>query len=130
MHSDATYRRILSAYDNAEDWLQIALILNVKPGTAKSWVRRYKCGKSSRTPGGWRYQKLTEAHVEELINWVSENPTISLRAMQLRLKMEYSKDVCLATIGNYLDGRLITLKKVYPISETANSNENREKRRE
>lgn len=48
----------------------------------------------------------------------------------MRVAQTFLKDVSLSTIGNYLDGRLITCKLVRLIPENVNCAPNKEKRRE
>ncbi|MES9973605.1 MAG: hypothetical protein ABW094_05040 [Candidatus Thiodiazotropha sp.] len=130
-YSIETKNKILSAYENDEDWHAFARALDVNVNTAREWIRNFDKMdvESNRKHGGFRGRKLDEAVVDDLLSWISDNPCMTLGEMQLKLKAEYDKDVCLSTINNYLDGRFITIKKVRRICETANSEENLDKRR-
>lgn len=128
-HTKETRQRIISAYENGDDWVPLVDLLGIKVRTAKSWIRRSQLDASRFSHGGARIKKLGNVELNEISDWITENPTITLRSIQSRLRVEYNKDVCLSTIGNHLDGALITLKKTHPICETMNSDMNKERRK-
>ena len=78
----------------------------------------------------WRPQKkkLSEGQIDSLIDCLSEDPTLTLDMLRLRIKAEFHTDVHISTISSYLDGRLLTFKKLHTVSETCNSEENKVKR--
>lgn len=121
--------RVISASANGENWIPIASALNVNMNTARRWVRTSESGTNSGQHGGKRYKKLNEIEVNEMLQWIGDNPCSTLKELQLRLKVEFNKEICLSTIRNYLEGKLVTVKKVRYFSETMNSQENLEKRR-
>ena len=128
-YSAETKQKVIATYDRGEDWRLIASALAVNLKTADNWLRRHESGLDGRPHGGWRYQKLTETDIDQLVDWIAENPVVTLSSMQARLKLEYGKEVSISTIANRLDGRLITVKKIRPFAETMDSVENLEKRK-
>ncbi|CAI2737197.1 unnamed protein product, partial [Dicrocoelium dendriticum] len=68
-------------------------------------------------------------HVDSLVEWVSAEPTITLAKLRLRLKAEFDVEVCTSTVARYLDGRLITMKKLHTIPESLNTQVNKQRRK-
>jgi transposase len=121
---------LITAYEKGEDWLPVVTALGININTARTWIRRHDGGESILQHGRKRYEKLSHFHIEEITAWISENPTLTLEAMKRRLWLEYEINVSISTIGNHLNGKLITLKKIRSISKTMNSVENKEKRKQ
>lgn len=128
-YSAEVREKVRSAYDNGEDWLKVASILGVKRQTADYWVQAWESGTELPGRNKLRKRSLNEAEVNELVRWVESDPTVTLSMLRLRLSAEFNKEVSLTTVANYLNGQLLTLKKLHPISETMNTFENKKLRR-
>ena len=122
--------RIVDAYLDGEDWRQVARFNGVKIGTAYHWINVNSPQKFAQKRGGSRGKKLTESEIDEVLEWLSADASLTLEFLRMRISAEFGKDVCLSTISNYLDGRCITLKKLCHVPEGRNSPANKEKRLE
>lgn len=65
--------------------------------------------------------KLTEDHIDKLLEWLSENCQLGLEAMVKRLDSECNVKVCKSTVGNAFERRHFTVKKVYGVPSAMNS---------
>lgn len=122
-------QRIVAAYHNGEDWQSVAKVLNVNSRTSLDWVTEAETGEPRKKHGGHCKRKLTETQIDTIVDWLGNDPTMSLHLIKLRVLAEFDIDVCISTIGLYLKCRLVTLKKLHHISETMNSTENKVKRK-
>lgn len=127
-HSAQERASVLSVYDKGEDWGAVCSVLGVNRRTAMDWIRRYESNDEGPRVGGFKPKKLNETQVDELVNWVSEHPASTLEMLRLRVKAEFEIEISRSTVSNYLDGRLITVKKLHQFSETCNSDDNKRKR--
>ena len=128
-HSTEVKKRVLDAFDNGEDWRQIARLIGVKSSTAASWVIKHRSNQETRRHGGHRISILNESEIEDILDWIAVDSTITLEWMCMRVKAEFGKEVSKSTLGRYLDCRLITMKKLHLVSETMNTWENKRKRK-
>lgn len=122
-------QRILSAYDDGEDWRDVATLLGVNVRSALGWIREAESGEPRRQHGGHRKKKLTDEQIDTMVEWLSDDPTMTLHIMKMRVMAEFEVDVCLSTISAYMNCRLLTIKKLHHVSETMNSMENKQKRK-
>lgn len=129
-YSDIVRARILSAAENEEDWQTIATANGVKISTASNWVRRNSVERKSR--GGLRQQnvKIRHEHVQALVDWLSENPQMTLTELAAKLLDQFHVTVTAQTVARHLELRMISLKDVHFQPETGNSLANKTKRRE
>lgn len=114
------------AEDGSGDWRAAAEANGVKPSTAYGWIR--KSDRSPKRRGGRRYAKLTEELVDKLVDFLEENPQLTLKELSNKLQERTGVAVTTTTIHRRLEGRLITCKKVRPEPSAMNSQANREKR--
>lgn len=128
-YSDEVRQRVRQAFEEEEDWLNIATLLGVKRPTVYRWVDAWEGGLDVPRRNRTRKRALNEAQIDELVSWVENDSTVTLSALQMRISAEFAKEVSLTTVARYLDGRLLTLKKLHPFSETMNSSENKRLRR-
>ena len=108
----------------------MACALGVKLQTAYGWI---KSGRTCKLPrGGPREtsQKVKEFHVIALLNWLGENPQLTLKQLCEKLYENYNVRISHQTVGKHLDGRLISLKSVHFQPETANSDMNKTLRKD
>ena len=93
--------------------------LRVNTKTAHGWV---KSGAQERRPhAGGRRKALTEEQVDAICGMIEEDQGITLKALKERILADFQLDVAISTIHNYLEGRLLTLKKVHYIAADANN---------
>ncbi|CAH8558946.1 unnamed protein product [Dicrocoelium dendriticum] len=128
-HSREVKNVVLKAYEEGDDWKQVACILKVNVKTCRNWIRAYESTETVGQHGGVRRRALGESHVDCLVEWVSAEPTVTLELLRLRLKAEFEVSVSTSTVSRYLDGRLITMKKLHTIPESMNTLENKKRRR-
>lgn len=128
-YSNENRLRIVSAYEDGEDWRSVATLLNVNIRSALGWIRDAESGKPRRKHGGHMKKKLTEEQIDSMVEWLSDDPTMTLNIMKMRVTAEFEVDLCLSTISSYLNCRLLTIKKLHLVSETMNSFENKRKRK-
>jgi transposase len=124
---EETRQRVLRAADNGGDWKMVAEANGIPYKTAYSWIRN--AGQPRRSRGGDRRSKITPLHVSAIIEWLEENPQLTLKAISNRVQVEIGIQVSVQTISNRLHGRLITSKKIHHLPVGMNSDENKHKRR-
>jgi len=118
-------KRVLAAAEDG-DWKSVAAANGIPLQTAYGWLRG---GTTSITPrGGSRYKKVTPQHVEKMLDWLSENPLLSLTQIKQKLAVEERLTVSITTIHKKLDGQFYTLKKVIAEPVAMNSVINKDKR--
>ncbi|CAI2737995.1 unnamed protein product, partial [Dicrocoelium dendriticum] len=128
-HSFEVRNRILTVYEEGNNWKHLANLLHVKWSTCRNWIRMLESTEPRGQHGGARCRAMTESHVHSLVEWVSAESTITLAKLRLRLKAEFDVDVCTSTVARYLDGRLITMKKLHTIPESLNTQVNKQRRK-
>lgn len=126
-YSAADRERVCRVADEGGDWRQLAEQLGVAYHTAYTWVRS---GRNSSMTKGGTSKILSEEQIDLLLVEVEKDPSLTLNQLvekaQELLEVRLSK----STIHNYLEGRLITLKKVHHVPCTINSLRNKSLRRE
>ena len=103
-------QRLLDAYENDEDFVELAKSLKIKRTTAYNIVKR---GRATNLPrgGSGLNRKVDDECVDTAIRCLEENPLLSLKELnvivhQLLNKPSFSDQA----LSNALDGSLITLK--------------------
>ena len=115
--------RIAECADVGSDWKALCANLRVSPKTAHGWV---KSGAQDRRPhAGGRRKALTEEQVDAICGMIEEDQGITLKALKERILANFQLNVAISTIHNYLEGRLLTLKKVRYIAADANNARNK-----
>ena len=127
-HSTVVKKRLLNAFDRGEDWIQVASVMGVKYSTALSLVKKYKTNEEAERHGSHRIPVPNETELGEILDWIADDCTLTLEWMCLRAKAEFRKEIPKSTLARYLDGQLITTKKLHLVSETMNSCQNKRKR--
>ena len=121
--SAADRARIVECADGGGDWKALCANLRVNPKTAHVWV---KSGAQERRPhAGGRRKALTEEQVDAICGMIEEDQEITLKALKERTLADFQLNVAISTIHNYLEGRLLTLKKVHYITADANNVRNK-----
>lgn len=126
--ADGLRKQICTVYENNGDWRGLANALNVKRSTAYRWVKNKDAAPKQR--GGKRRTKITDVHREYIVNYIEENPRLTLK--ELKHKFEENHEVIVSTecLRQHLDGLMYTLKNVRREPEKTNSLENKTKRRD
>lgn len=119
--------RIVRAANDGGNWRQLAEQLGVNHSTAYTWIRE---GRDEPKKKGGRQRKCTNAQIDVLVDMIERDPTLTLRQLSGRTLPEFGVHVGPSTIHNYLEGRLITLKKAHAIPATMNTDANKELRRQ
>lgn len=117
--------RVLAAAING-NWKTVATANGIPIHTAYGWIR--KGDEPTKPRGGRRFIKVQERHVDKLLDWLSENPLLTLTQMKDKLMYEEHLNVSTNTIHDHLDGKSYTLKKVVVEPVTMNSDINKNKR--
>ena len=126
--SAADRARIVECADGGGDWKLLCKNLQVNPTTAYGWV---KDGARERRPvAGGRRKALTDEQVDAVCLMIEEDPAMTLKAIKERILENFQLAVGTSTIHNYLEGRLLTLKKVHYIMADSNSQRNKALRME
>lgn len=120
--------RIITAAENGENWGTVAQTLGIKKNTAYQWIRNGSAHQKPR--GGIIIKKLTNEHVEFLINNLNSNPLLTLKKMCQMLHEEFNFSVSVHTVARHLNGRLISLKTIHQQPLGTNSLSNKKIRKE
>ncbi|XP_017486987.1 PREDICTED: uncharacterized protein LOC108375357 isoform X5 [Rhagoletis zephyria] len=75
-------------------------------------------------------ESLTVEEVRDIVKWIEENSTLTLKQIQLKVYYAFDKEVSICTIYDSLQGRLYTTKQLNHQPATINSAENKAKRAE
>lgn len=114
--SNDTKTRTVAAHNEGRDYQETARILNVKPGTAWSIVRRSQrnlgVGRGQR--GGARNNKVDREMIDACVEIVQDHPEFTLQQIKVELhnRLPNKPQVCISTISTMLHGELITVKKL------------------
>jgi transposase len=121
-------QRIVECANRGGSWKRLAETLGIKYKTAYGWVRSGEPQEKRR--GGNKPRSLSEEEVNAIIGWIEEDCEMTLVQIKEKVRAEMNKSIATSTIGNYLEGRYFTVKKMHSIPETMNSIFNKERRRE
>lgn len=119
--------QIVTVHEAEGEWREKARQLNIPTGTAYRWVKE---GDKPDMRGGRRHGKVTEAHRAYMVTMIEENPRTTLSEIVEGLLREFGLAVSKPTISKHLDAMLYTLKQVRFEPERANTDANKEKRRD
>jgi len=120
--------RIVNCANRGEDWIALAATLGVKYKTAYHWVQS---GNDNMLPkGGTKPKTVADDGIGVIVSWVEEDCTITLQQLKEKIMTYFNKMVSVSTVGNYLEGRLYSVKGVHIEPLTMNSEANKIKRLE
>lgn len=126
-------RRILEAARNSRDWTTVAENCGINRNTAYAWVNKQAKGQDveDKPRGGRRHGKVNPDMVNNMLDIIGEDPTITLKELALKISEMHgiNPPISVTTINNHLDGRLFTVKRVHKQAENVNTPENKVKRR-
>ena len=102
--------RLISSFENGEDFIQVAEYLGINQNTARSMIRRHRLNLHPNSHGGHKKHLITECYGEKLRDYVSLNPSATVREMQEFLGVEGLK-TSQTTISLFLDRQNISSKQ-------------------
>ena len=79
-------RRVLAVANVDGDWKAAAIANGVPVQTAYGWIR--KGNEPDKPRGGKRFTKVDATHVETMLEWLSENPLLTLKQIKDKLLSE------------------------------------------
>lgn len=127
-NSQRDRERVVNSANRGEDWIALASNLGINLKTAYHWVRS---GTDEMLPKGGKKPKiLSDEQVDLMVSWVEEDCSISLKDIQNKIMSNFGKSISVATVGNYLEGRMFTTKQVHVEPVTMNAEVNKAKRAE
>lgn len=113
---DLDRRRIVQAYIDGKEYLEVARTLNVKPDTARKIVKIYnETGRSERLKQGGRREsctKVTGEIMDFMKKLLDENCQITLKEITSSVETRFHVRVSVSTVARHLDGAMYTIKKV------------------
>lgn len=131
--SEDIKKRIFKAFEDHEDYVEVARLLGVKRKSAWGIVNRalLRNGEVVVPRGGARYRKMDDDMTEAVCDIVATFPAYTLAQInqELRLRLPLKPLVSDSLIASTLDGRLITLKKLEDVNADRNSPTTKERRR-
>ncbi|VEN35781.1 unnamed protein product, partial [Callosobruchus maculatus] len=79
---------------------------------------------------GTKPKALVEDEINTILEWIEDDCGLTLKQVKMKVLANFRKNVSTSTIGNYLEGRLFTIKQVHKQPISMNSEENKRKRAE
>nr|CAI5821126.1 unnamed protein product [Callosobruchus analis] len=79
--------------------------------------------------GGIKPKALIEDEINTIVG-IEDDCGLTLKQVKIKVLANFRKNVSTSTIGNYLDGRLFTMKQVHKQPISMNSEENKRNRAE
>lgn len=122
--TDEAKKRVIETAEKDGDWKAVAEANGIAFSTAYGWIRR--ADEPAKKRGGFRHAKITQAHVEMMLQYVQENPVITLKEIAARFANETGITVSTNTVHKYMDGQMYTVKRVLPeepVSVSSEANE-------
>ena len=110
----ADRERIVRLTNNSRNWRELAEPLGVKYKTAYSWIRAD--AEHPKFKGG-RQKKLSDDQIDDVVAMIERDPGLTLNQLSERTQQAFGVHLHLSksTIHNYLNWKLITLKKAHAI---------------
>src|SRR5271156_3991052 len=125
-HSEASKLRVITAYDEGNDWAAIATANDIPIKTA---LRIIKSGTpKNKKRGGSVGKKITEDKKLWLIEKIEENRTIGLKELSAMLHRDFQLQVTPQCIAYNLRGLCYSFKKISIEPSAMNTPANKEKR--
>jgi hypothetical protein len=117
-------RRLIATWDDGGDYLAVAIVLGIKPATARSIMVRHQQGKPMEDQRGGccdQILKVTDAVADRIVRLVEEQPDRTLKSISDHLRHEGVAQLSITSIACTLEGRLITTKKLIDCPVERNS---------
>ena len=123
--SENDNQRLFEAYQQGEDYIQLAKLLNIKRTTAYHIIKRAETngGAVAKPRGGVRHSKMTREMKNTIRDIVERHPDFTIRMIneELRRQLPQAPQVGRSTISSTLEGLMITLKKLEDVPAERNA---------
>ena len=130
--SDRDRSRIIDAYENGEDFVSLALSLDIKRTTAYEIIRtKQRTGQTNAVRGkGGRSSVIDNETIDLIVLLIEENPLITLRSMVAEVREVWPEKTHFSTttVARVLEGELYSVKMTRDIPAARNSDEVKEAR--
>ncbi len=113
--------RLLKCHHDGNDFIELAIALGVNVKSARSIIRRSQINQNPLRHGGHKPKIITEEISGVLLNFVELEPTATLAQMVTYLQHVVGIVVSKTCISDFLDGRLLTYKRVRDVVADRNS---------
>lgn len=117
--------RLTNAFTTGQNWVLLAAQLGIKRQTARSVIVSFERNDGRVAPlpkGGLRPKRLTNEMVETMISYLGSNAAATLDQVKEHLLTHFPDlIVSIHTISRALDCAFITLKKLYSVPDTWNT---------
>jgi transposase len=127
-HMCQNRERIVACANKGEDWVALAVALDVKYRTAFQWVHSGRDFMLHK--GGIKPKILTDKQIDVMISWVEEECSITLKQLQQKILQIFRNMLSVTTVGNYLEGKVFTIKQTHCEPAAMNIEENKRKQAE
>ena len=113
---DADKQRLYDAFNQGEDYFEVARLLGIKCNTAYHIIRRIdgRDGVLTLPRGGVRRRLVTDETRDTAVAIVEEHPEFTLEQInaELRVRLPNAPRISRSTLANVLAGNLIVMKKL------------------
>lgn len=127
-YTDREREMIVTSANRGDDWVALSKQLNITYKTAYHWVRSGNVRPNQKD--GKNPKILSEEEIDVIIEWIEEECDLTLIQIKDKIMRQFNKSVATATIGNYLEGRMFTVKQIHTEPITMNSPVNKNRRAE
>ncbi|KAJ0404134.1 hypothetical protein ATCC90586_005041 [Pythium insidiosum] len=127
-HSPAERQRVLQAFDDGGDWMQVALNNGFSQSSAYKLLHTRQL--EDKTRGGHRHSlvKVTVPMLTALEQYIEEDCTITLEQMRVRLMEDVNVALSTSTVSRYTVGMTYTMKELRREMSPMNSPDNKQAR--
>lgn len=129
---DEDKERLVAAFERGEDYLALAMQLNINVRTAYTIVRRHRGGIATNSWGGFRRRKMDAEMIAVAVEIVEEHSAMTLNQIshELHLRLPNKPVVGRSTISKGLKSQLIVMKKLEAAPVQRNTTGTKEMRRQ
>lgn len=126
-HSNRDRKLIVESAEANRDWQHAAEVLDINRNTAESWI---KLGTIEPLKKGGNRKKLISAeNLEKFMDWLEEDPQITIKQLQEKAIQSLGLIVSVSTISRCLHGLCFNVKKVHHEPANMNNTVNKQKRK-
>lgn len=117
-HSNRDRQLIVESAEANKDWQHAADLLSINRTTAESWIKLGTLEPLRK--GGNRRKLISPDKTERLVEWLEEDPQVTIKQLQEKALLSMGLCVSVSTISRFLNGLCFNVKKVH--HEPANMN--------